>query len=572
MARRRLSLLVVAGLAGSLLAATPATIVAAATVSGPQVGIGDVAVTEPTAKSGTVTVQVPVTIAPAPSSPVSVTWKTVAGTATTADFVAASGTATIPAGANGTTIAVQVKADRSSEPAEAFSVQLGTANGATVVRASGQVTIRTTTAAGLAVGDVTVLVPDGGSVAIGVPVTLSQAYKKAVSFTWQLRSGTGTVGTDVVAASGTSTIPGGSLGIIVPVTVLGAALQEADEAVSLAVTSVAGAPLALGTGTITLRHDLLDPFGWTPPAGAVPAQGTVLYVQSTPGDYIGQGQTYLYTKANSLLTVSTSGGRVDFSVAGDQRWSGSIAEPSSNLTVQPGIWTGVGRYQFYVPGVTFTGQGRGCNTVVGSFIVDQAGYQAGMLQTLTVRFSQQCDGGPALFGFLRFDAADPTLPPLPAAPSTFTWMPPAGSIPNAGSFLYLSSTPGDYIGGGQTKLFTSTDSTFTVSSSGNAVHFQVVQGSYVEWWQGDFAGIYTQSQLATGVYVNVERYPFNNPATGGLDVGGDGRGCNTLLGSFAVDQIGYDSAGLSFIQARFVQDCEVTGPPLYGMFVWSRGR
>ena len=50
-----------------------------------------------------------------------------------------------------------------------------------------------------------------------------------------------------------------------------------------------------------------------------------------------------------------------------------------------------------------------------------------------------------------------------------------------------------------------------------------------------------------------------------------GRGCNELLGTFAVDAISYDGTASSVRVVRFVQRCELTGPPLYGALRWERG-
>ena len=38
----------------------------------------------------------------------------------------------------------------------------------------------------------------------------------------------------------------------------------------------------------------------------------------------------------------------------------------------------------------------------------------------------------------------------------------------------------------------------------------------------------TLGQLQRGYYADLRRYPFHNPAKGGLDWFGEGRGCNTL--------------------------------------------
>jgi len=49
---------------------------------------------------------------------------------------------------------------------------------------------------------------------------------------------------------------------------------------------------------------------------------------SDPGDYIGGGRSYRYTKADAALTVQAIGGRISGRIVGDQRWGRSrVARP-----------------------------------------------------------------------------------------------------------------------------------------------------------------------------------------------------------------------------------------------------
>ncbi|HET7726212.1 MAG TPA: Calx-beta domain-containing protein [Candidatus Limnocylindrales bacterium] len=566
-ARHRLpATLVLAALATGI--APAATIAAAA----PTAYAGDATVAEPTERTGTVAVEVPVTLAPSAAGSVSVNWRTVAGTAGTADFLGSSGVLTIPAGAHGGAIVVHVRADRVTEGTESFAVELTGAAGATLGDAHGTVTITSSTS-GLSLGDAAFTEPDGGSLTIGVSATLAAAARKDVTFGWQLRSVTGTVGSDAPAASGTAVIPRGSLGTVVRLSVSGDTAVEPDETLEVVVTSIAGASLADGIGSITLRNTDVppppppDPFGWTPPAGAVPPTGTALYVESPAGEYIGQGGTYLYTKANSLLEVSSVGSRVHVSVEGDEWWTGDFAQPSGSV-VATGYWENLRRYPFFVPGLSFSGEGRGCNTLLGRLSVDQVTYDGSALSTLTLRFEQRCEGtGAPLRGFLRYDAGDPTTPPPPGDPAAFAWQPPAGTVPAAGNYLYFESSPGDRIGQGQTRLHTEADSTFTPDWGGRIVQLFV---NAPGGWSAEFSGPDAMPLLTRGLYENVQRFPFHNPAKGGMDFSGEGRGCNEVLGTFAVDEITWDGTELASVSIRFVQRCEVTGPPLYGALRWQR--
>jgi hypothetical protein len=118
---------------------------------------------------------------------------------------------------------------------------------------------------------------------------------------------------------------------------------------------------------------------------------------------------------------------------------------------------------------------------------------------------------------------------------------------------FFDSEAGDYIGGGATYTFPTVTygglrggyPTFVVSSPTDS--FQV--------WFAAPAG----EPLVPGTYESAQRFDVRAAGHAGLDVFGDGRGCNTLSGRFVVDDATYDSSGnvLTF-SARFESHCEGT--------------
>ena len=119
---------------------------------------------------------------------------------------------------------------------------------------------------------------------------------------------------------------------------------------------------------------------------------------------------------------------------------------------------------------------------------------------------------------------------------------------------------GDYISGGQTHYFMPADGTFSAYTNySNGVTVAFNTPGFSHWWYLNFAAAGNQ-QLTPGVYTNAVRWPFHS-STPGLSVYGDGRGCNTLTGSFEVKEVVYgtDAFGkvtvLSF-RASFEQHCE----------------
>jgi hypothetical protein len=75
--------------------------------------------------------------------------------------------------------------------------------------------------------------------------------------------------------------------------------------------------------------------------------------------------------------------------------------------------------------------------------------------------------------------------------------------------------------------------------------------------------------LAPGSYPNATRYPASSGNS--LDVFGNGRGCNTLTGSFYVYEAVFSpvDAGLQNFKASFTQHCEGAAPALRGTVAWN---
>ena len=130
--------------------------------------------------------------------------------------------------------------------------------------------------------------------------------------------------------------------------------------------------------------------------------------------------------------------------------------------------------------------------------------------------------------------------------------------------LTLNSDPGDFIGGGQFTFLTPSDGTFSAQQNfdqGVSVSFFGQPGIF---WFLDFAAPNNQF-LTVGTYTGATRFPFQSPSQPGLDVAGDGRGCNTLTGSFQVLEVSYGaSTTINSFDATFEQHCEGAVPALRG--------
>jgi hypothetical protein len=124
---------------------------------------------------------------------------------------------------------------------------------------------------------------------------------------------------------------------------------------------------------------------------------------------------------------------------------------------------------------------------------------------------------------------------------------------NADTLFRMNGDPGDYITGGQTYFFIPPAASFSLSTGAGA---HVGVSSTTDGWTLDFAGLGHRT-LRAGVYLRAVRYPFESLQGNGLDVSGDGRGCNTIAGSFRVREAVYDAGGaLTRFWATFEQHCE----------------
>jgi hypothetical protein len=139
-------------------------------------------------------------------------------------------------------------------------------------------------------------------------------------------------------------------------------------------------------------------------ANAQPVTNGSFAFSGDPGDYISGGGSYSYSAANDSLTVASSGNHMSVDVRGANGdwWTLDLAAPSDQ-TLVPGTYNGATRYSFQaptVPGLSLTGNGRGCNTSTGSFVIQNVVFGPGdYVEKLDVTYEQYCEGGaPALRG------------------------------------------------------------------------------------------------------------------------------------------------------------------------------
>lgn len=134
--------------------------------------------------------------------------------------------------------------------------------------------------------------------------------------------------------------------------------------------------------------------------------------------------------------------------------------------------------------------------------------------------------------------------------------------------LTMTSEAGDWVGAGQSYAFTTDDGDFSVyANPATAWGGQQVRVSFMAHDSSHFFYLHISAPigqaLVPGVYADTRR--FSTLSVGGLDVAGDGRGCNATSGAFAVldAEFGPNLEVLAF-RAKFEQHCDGMVPALRG--------
>jgi Family of unknown function (DUF6299) len=145
---------------------------------------------------------------------------------------------------------------------------------------------------------------------------------------------------------------------------------------------------------------------------------TFLKFTSEPGDYIGGGQTATFTPTDSGFNTMISSDNREIAIhisPSSSFWSLHLTAPSGTKLL-PGVYEGATRWPFQAaptPGLDFSGDGRGCNTLTGKFEVLEAVYAPfGYVERFHATFEQHCEGStPALLGEVQI-VNPPPPPPL----------------------------------------------------------------------------------------------------------------------------------------------------------------
>jgi hypothetical protein len=332
----------------------------------------------------------------------------------------------------------------------------------------------------------------------------------------------------------------------------------------------------------------IPPNLWQPPPGATPATGSYVYLESEEGDPVGEGRTYLYTPADSLLVAWQStwhdlrGRYLGLSVMGDEAWSADFQVMDSLNALQVGLYTQLRQYPLHNPlrgGIGWSKGNRRCNSANGWVAIDAAeAPPSGLLTRIEMRFEQVCSNSSArLRGKVVWHVEDAGLSvdrvaSIPAG----VWRPPEGAgIPEEGNYVYLESDPSHWVGRGRKLLFTPENADISMHSFPGGLRVLLNQPDGNRW-HGTLNGKrridLMSPPLTPGIYP-VRRVGIGSltgdDVEGEISWSGDSWACSSS-GWFVIDHIVYVGRDITEVDARFEDFCHGLGESMRGQFRWRR--
>lgn len=302
------------------LLARPAPLAAATT---PAITINDISVGE--GNAGATSATFTILLSTTTNKTVTVSYATANGTATSgSDYVARSGTLSIPANQQQATLTVTVNGDTIPEANETFAVNLTSPSNATIGDSQGQATIvNDDTFPAISIDDKQATEGNIGLADLTFTVSLSAISPQDVTVSYATSNSSAAAGADYQAQSGIVTIPAGQLSQPVTVKIVGDALDELDETFNVDLSSPVNATIADSRGVGTILDDDL------PPTLSIDDQQVIEGNSSTVN--------MLFTVSLSALSGKTV--TVKYQTADSTAKAGTdyTALKLSTLTFQPGV-------------------------------------------------------------------------------------------------------------------------------------------------------------------------------------------------------------------------------------------
>ncbi len=323
-------------------------------------------VTQSEGNSGTTAFVFSVSLSNASSAPMTVTYSTADGTATTADndYVAANGTLTFAAGQTAAQlVTVLVNGDTKAESNETFTLNV-TSSDTNIQAAHGTGTISNDDIPPmLSIGNVSHNEGDSGTTPFVFTVTLSAVSGQTVIVSYNTADGTATLANnDYQATSGTLTFAPGTTAATITVLVNGDTFAEPNETFSVNLLNPAvNASIGIPTGTGTIISESTDTTAQTSPSSLTGKA----FIDVNKNSAFDGGEKILAGVGVTLSGTSTANAAVSMQTVTDANGAYSFT------SLDPGTY----QVSFTTP----SGYNAG-NTSIGS----QGGQTSGTTYTVTI--------------------------------------------------------------------------------------------------------------------------------------------------------------------------------------------
>jgi hypothetical protein len=322
---------------------------------------------------------------------------------------------------------------------------------------------------------------------------------------------------------------------------------------------------------------------WEPPSEFEAPERNYVYLQSSDGDYVGNGKTYYYDLSTALINVELfedtpfNTVRLDVAVDGDESWDGNFITMAGHEFFEVGLYDDAenGFYNNRTKGtLSWSGDGRGCNVQHGWYAIEHVLYdEDDVLIEIDVKFSQACsEDEPPLYGKIHWRLADKSEAPGPSNIPIDLWSPPESVGLPENNYMYLEGDQNDFLTNGESYLFTSSNAVFELKdfdsdpSPPTTASFGIT-GEYSA--SGHFKAMASIPRLEVGFYGPYEYGADANPAKGSKRWGFDSRMCQRAGGWFAIDKVGYNEYGrLGELKVRMSHQCSSDGSSMRSELYW----
>ena len=151
------------------------------------------------------------------------------------------------------------------------------------------------------------------------------------------------------------------------------------------------------------------------------------------------------------------------------------------------------------------------------------------------------------------------LLPVAILASLLTRGPEAQAVPSTETAVSMLGA--SYINQGKPHAFYPGNASITMHGDASFIWVDVdpIDSTQGLWWDFEFAPPAGQA-LHPGLYTHAQRAVFREPGHPGIDISGDGRGCNNTSGRFDVKDIAFSGGGVTRLWLTWEQNCDGSGP------------